>query len=146
MTLSDVYAVPGAAAGAAAAPVMLKKKAGAGPRARAQGASVPRVTTAAKVVWADLRESWWLPESIPTVVDMWRDRTPDVDRVPGGSELLHRAWSVYNVAVALPVVALLNLLVGVLTPVVFVLRHPARFLLAALVVAPIVAAVAAAAN
>lgn len=141
MTLSEAFAAPGAAADVAAAPVRLEKKAQAGPRARAQDASVPRVTAAAKVMWADLRGSWWLPESVPTVVEAWRTRWPDRDTVPGGSEVLYTAWAVYNHLLALPAVAVFNLLVGLLTPVIFAVRHPARLLLALLVVVPIVVAV-----
>ncbi len=144
MTLSEAFAAPVAAADVAAAPVRLEKKAQAGPRARAQGTSVPWVTAAAKVVWSDLRESWWLPASVPTVVKAWADRFPERDRVPGGSDALWMAWAVYNHAVMLPVVALMNLTVGLVTPVVWVLLNPARLALLLLVAVPLVVAVAAA--
>lgn len=143
MTLSEAFAAPAVAADVAAAPVTLQKRAQAGPRARAQGPSVPRVTAAAKVMWADLRESWWLPASVPTVAKAWSQRWPDRERVPGGSDVLYTAWAVYNHTLMLPVVALLNLAVGVLTPVVWVLLNPARLALLALVAIPIVVAVAA---
>ncbi len=102
-----------------------------------------KVIRAAKVVWSDVRDSWWLPASVPTVAKAWSERWPDRDRVPGGSEVLYTAWAAYNFAALLPV-ALFNLLVGVLTPLMFVLRHPARLALALLIAVPIVVAVAAA--
>ncbi len=144
MTLSEAFAAPVAAADVAAAPVVLEKKAQAGPRARARDTSVPRVTAAARVMWSDLRESWWLPATVPPVAKAWRGRWPDRDRVPGNSEVLYTAWAVYNHTVALPAVAILNLLVGALTPVVWTLAHPARLALAALITTLIAVAVAAA--
>jgi hypothetical protein len=144
VTISDAFPVDAAAAVPAAAPVSFKQEARPHVRMRTRSTSVPRVTAAAKVMWSDLRESWWLPESVPTVVEAWQTRWPDRDTVPGNSEVLYTAWSVYNHTLALPAVAVLNLLVGVLTPLVFVLRHPARLALALLVVVPIVVAVAAA--
>jgi hypothetical protein len=95
-------------------------------------------------MWADLRESWWLPASVPTVVGAWQERWPDRERVPGGSEVLYTAWAVYNHTAVLPVVALLNVAVGVITPVVWVLIHPARLALALLITTLITVAVAAA--
>ncbi len=143
MTISDAFPVDVAAAVPVAAPVRLEKEARAHARMRTRDASVPRVTAAANRVWADLRESWWLPASAPTITQAWRDRMPDPERVPGGSDLLYGAWMAYNHAALIPV-AVFNLLVGVLTPVLFVLRHPARLALALLIVVPIAVAVAAA--
>ncbi len=143
MTISDAFPVDVAAAVPAAAPVRLEKEARPHVRMRTRDASLPRVTAAAKVVWSDLRGSWWLPGSVPTVVEAWRERWPDRDDVPGESELLYTAWAGYNFAALVPI-ALFNLLVGALTPVLFVLRHPARLALAALLAALITVAVAAA--
>ncbi len=144
MTLSEAFAAPVAAADVAAAPVRLEKEARPGPRARAQGPSVPRVTAAAKVMWSDLRESWWLPASVPPVTKAWSERWPDRDRVPGNSEVLYTAWAVYNHTLMLPVVAVLNLAVGVATPLVWVVLNPARLALLLLIAIPLVVAVAAA--
>jgi hypothetical protein len=102
------------------------------------------VTAAAKVMWSDLRESWWLPASVPTVVEVWKTRWPDRDVVPGESEVLYTAWAVYNHTLVLPTVAVFNLLVGVLTPVMFVLRHPARLALALLIAGALTAVAVAA--
>ena len=144
MTISDAFPVDVAAARPAAAPVRLEKKARPHVRMRAQDASVPRVTAAAKVMWSDLLESWWLPGSIPTVAKAWSDRFPERDRVPGGSDALWMAWAVYNHAVMLPVVALLNVAVGVLTPLVWALLNPVRLALLLLIAGSLAAAVAAA--
>lgn len=143
MTISDAFPVDSAAAVPAAAPVRLEKEARPHVRMRTRDASVPRVTAAAKVMWADLRESWWLPASVPTFTQAWQERWPDRDRVPGGSEALYVGWAVYNHFALIPI-ALFNLLVGVLTPLMFVLRHPARLALTLLLGALITVAVAAA--
>ncbi len=144
MTISDAFPVDSAAAVPTASPVRLEKRASAHARMRARDTSVPRVTAAAKVMWADLRESWWLPASVPPVAKAWRGRWPDRDRVPGNSEVLYTAWAVYNHTVVLPVVAVLNLAVGVATPLVWVLLNPARLALLLLIAIPLVVAVAAA--
>ncbi len=143
MTISDAFPVDSAAAVPAAAPVRLQKEARPHARMRPRDTSVPRVTAAAKVMWSDLQGSWWLPSSVPTVVEAWRTRWPDRDKVPGGSDALYVAWAVYNHTLALPAVAVFNLLVGVLTPLLFVLRHPARLALAAVLAALVTAAIAA---
>lgn len=141
MTISDAFPVDVPAAVPAASPVRLEKRPRPHARMRTRDASLPRVTAAAKVVWSDLRDSWWLPESVPTVVQAWRERHPDFEKVPGGSDALYTVWVVYNHAALIPI-ALFNLLVGVLTPAMFVLRHPARLALALLLAALVATAIA----
>ncbi len=144
MTLSDAFAVPGVAAAATADRITLEKKARVGPRARAQEPSVHRVTAFRRVVWADLRASWWLPASVPTVKRAWAQRVPDRDRVPGNSDLLFRGWVVWNHTVGLAVPVAATVIAGVLAPLVFIAAHPARAALATLLIAILLAAVVAA--
>jgi hypothetical protein len=144
MTLSDVYAVPTAAAVPAAGRITLEKKAGARVRAGARDASVPRVTAFRCAVWADLRAAWWLPSSIPTVRRAWAQRVPDRDRVPGNSDLLYNGWLVWNHTIGLAVPVAATVIAGILAPLVFIAAHPARFALAALLVSTLIAAITAA--
>ncbi len=83
--------------------------------------------------WADLREAWWTPAALPTFSTAWTERMPDRDRVPGNNSLLYGGWVVYNLTVGLAVPAAVILLVGALTPLVWIARHPARLLLAAVI-------------
>ncbi len=142
MTFSDAFAAEEAAA-AVPKRRLRPSNAGVGPRARARGTSVPRVTARLKTIGADVVSAWWLPASLPTLSAAWADRTPDRSRVPGDNTVLYRGWLVYNHTVGLAVPAAALAVVGVLTPLVWVARHPARLLLAAAVVAAFVAAVAA---
>src|SRR5688572_4808460 len=136
VTLSDAFAVKAAAA--TPPPVTTgTQRARVGPRARARTTSVQRVTAAGKVMWSDLRRSWWLPSSLPTVHRAWAERNPDRSRVPGNSDALYWTWLVYNHLVALPAVAAVTVLLGVLTPTVWILRHPGRLLLATAIATPI---------
>lgn len=144
MTISDAFPVDSVAAVPAASPARVKKKAGPHARMRARTASVPRVTAAAKVMWSDLRGSWWLPASVPTVARAWAQRWPDRDRVPGNSEPLYVAWAVWNLAIALPAAVLATAVAGLLAPALFVLSHPARAAFAALLAVIVYAAVVAA--
>lgn len=139
MTLSDAFPVDVAAATRRQSPEAAPQRGRLHARMRARGLSVPRVTAAFKVVGADLRESWWVPPSLPTVARAWSERFPDRDRVPGDHVALYCAWLVYNHTIGLLVPALALALVGVLTPLVWVARHPARLLLTAVVVVPVVA-------
>jgi hypothetical protein len=83
--------------------------------------------------WADLRDAWWTPASLPTFRTAWAERIPDRDRVPGGNAALYHGWTVYNhtIGLAAPLAALL--IVGTLTPLLWIARHPARLLLAAVI-------------
>lgn len=81
----------------------------------------------------DLRDAWWTPASLPTFQRAWAERMPDRDRVPGGNGLLYAGWVVYNHTFGLAVPAAVIALVGALTPLVWLARHPARLLLAAVI-------------
>jgi hypothetical protein len=81
----------------------------------------------ADVLWADFTGAWgWR-----ALAGLWQHRVPAVEDVPGESRALRAAWVAYN-HVALVVVCLLAV-------VVWVLLHPARFLLAAVIAAPLIA-------
>jgi hypothetical protein len=58
---------------------------------------------------------------------------PDRDRVPGDNSVLYAGWVAYNwtVGLAVPLAALA--VVGTLTPLLWIARHPARLLLAAVI-------------
>jgi hypothetical protein len=99
----------------------------------AVGKAVGKVGDLAALFWADLRSAWWTPSSLPTLARAWADRMPDRDRVPGGNAVLYRGWVVYNHTLALLVPALVLALVGVLTPLVWAARHPARLALTGLI-------------
>lgn len=139
MTLSDVFAVDSAAATPRKSPAAPAGGAQAHARMRARGPIVHRVTTAAGVVWGDLLDCWWTPASLPTLEQAWADRTPDIARVPGENPALHRAWVAYNHTLGLLVPALAVLLVGALTPLIWISRHPARLLLAIALLVPLIA-------
>lgn len=131
MTLSDAF---GAAEAVAAEPIRRVREpdvAQAHVRMRAQGTSLHSVTNHLKVIGAGVASAWWLPDTIPTLAEAWGGRVPDRSRVPADNEVLYRAWVVYNHTIGLAVPAVALLLVGVLTPAVWVARHPARLLLAA---------------
>lgn len=111
-------------------------------RMRARGyRSLPvagKVADWAAVAGADFASAWWTPTSLPTLQTAWAERMPDRGRVPGDNGLLYAGWVVYNHTVALAVPAAVLAVVGVLTPLVWVARHPARLVLAALIAAPLV--------
>ncbi len=143
MTISDAFAPAAAAVDVRKSPEAVGGKAQAHARMRAQGTSVQRVTNAGKVMWVDLRECWWLPESLPTLGRAWADRFPDRARVPGDSDALYRAWVVYNHTLGLAVPAVALAVVGVLAPLVWVSRHPARLTLALLISTALIAIIVA---
>lgn len=84
--------------------------------------------------WADLRAAWWTPASLPTLARAWSERMPDRERVPGNNGLLFGGWVLYSHTVGLAVPAAVAALVGVLAPVVWAARHPARLALMSLIV------------
>ncbi|MGI5247625.1 hypothetical protein [Dactylosporangium sp. CA-139066] len=88
---------------------------------------------------ADLRDAWWTPAALPTFSTAWAERMPDRDRVPGGNTALYAGWIAYNhtVGLAVPLAALA--VVGVLTPLLWIARHPARLLLAAVITTALIA-------
>ncbi len=143
MTLSEAFGAAPVAAAEPVRPVRAPDVARVHVRMRARGTSVPRVTGRLKVVGADVASAWWLPASLPTLSRAWAERVPDRTRVPADNGVLYRGWVVYNHTVGLVVPALALLVVGVLTPAVWIARHPARLLLATALVAAFIAAVAA---
>ncbi|MER7280453.1 hypothetical protein ABT369_39050 [Dactylosporangium sp. NPDC000244] len=91
--------------------------------------------------WADLRDAWWTPASLPTFSTAWAERMPDRDRVPGGNAALYASWVAYNWSVGLAVPLAALAVVGLLTPILWIARHPARLLLAAVITTALVALV-----
>lgn len=104
--------------------------AGAPVRARVAGTESDRkwavrswLGARAGTVAADVRAAWLWFGRPPTLAELWAGRVPSRDRVPGGNAGLWVAWVGFNHLV-LPVFA-------VAWPLLFVLAHPARLLLAA---------------
>lgn len=143
MTISDVFAAAAPAAERSDSPEAAAGRVRVHARMRARGyrslSVVRKIVDVAAVVWADLRSAWWTPVSLPTLRQAWAARMPDRDRVPGDNALLYRGWVAYNHSVALAVPALALALVGLLTPLVWAARHPARFVLTAVIVTSTVA-------
>lgn len=151
-TVSEILAAAPAAAAGAEAPAAVPNVRGvpARPRAREsitdtdsnRNEAVPvvsvggrvriaaRVKAAAGSVKSDVSGAWVWRGDPPTLRDLWRDRIPDITRVPGESTVLHRAWVVGN-HVALPVTAYLTLLT-------WSFQHPLRYPLAALLAGPVI--------
>ncbi len=88
MTFSDAFAVGSTAADVAAAPAAPKEKARPHARMRARDTSLRRVTHGFKVMRADLLDSWWTPQSLPTVKRAWGKRIPDREGGPGKNVFL----------------------------------------------------------
>jgi hypothetical protein len=85
----------------------------------------------------DLRSKWYWPESLPRLGEVWATRIPDRSSVPGENGVLYAGWLVYNhtFRLAVPVMALI--VVGAATGALWIADHPARFLLAASIVTPL---------
>jgi hypothetical protein len=83
--------------------------------------------------WADLRDAWWTPASLPTWRIAWAERMPDRDRVPGNNSALYAGWVAWNHTIGLAVPLAAIAVVGALAPLLWIVRHPARFLLAAII-------------
>lgn len=79
---------------------------------------------------SDLANAWVWRGSPPTLADLWANRVPDREAVPGQNRALWTAWIVFN--------HLALIWTALLAVPLWVLQHPARTLLAAAVVAPIV--------
>ncbi len=135
MTLSDAFGVAPVVAAEPVRPVRRPDVAQVHARMRARDVSVPRVTARLKTVGADVGSAWWLPASLPTLSAAWADRVPDRSRVPGDNAVLYRGWVGYNHTVGLAAPAVALAVVGVLAPLVWIARHPARLLLTAAIVA-----------
>jgi hypothetical protein len=82
---------------------------------------------------SDLRDAWFMPASLPTFQIAWAERMPDRDRVPGSNAVLYAGWVAWNHTVGLAIPLAVLAIVGVLTPLVWIARHPARFLLTAVI-------------
>jgi hypothetical protein len=103
------------------------------------GKILARVRRAGHTVAADFRTAWWTPASLPTVAHVWHNLTPDIERVPGKSDVLQGFWTAYNIFVALPAVLLATGLIGALSTAAWVLTNPARAGLAFVLTATAVA-------
>lgn len=144
MTISDAFPAPAAAAGTAAAPAAPPERARPHARMRAReyrSRSVMVNTFAGwgRQTWSDLRDAWWTPAALPTFQTAWAERMPDRERVPGSNSLLYAGWVVYNHTIGLAVPLIGLAVVGVLTPILWIARHPARLLLAAVITTALVA-------
>lgn len=83
----------------------------------------------ARTVAADFAGAWWWHGSPPSLAELWANRIPDLNCVPGRNRLLWAAWAVYNHAVAA--------VMAVTYPVLWWAAHPARMLLTAAVAVPL---------
>ena len=83
-----------------------------------------------RTVAADVAGAWLWRGAPPALADLWRSRVPALDEVPGANRLLWAGWTVYNHVVLAPV--------AVSYVALWVLAHPARFGLAAVVAAPLI--------
>ncbi|GAA0719691.1 hypothetical protein Drose_05995 [Dactylosporangium roseum] len=135
MTISDAFPVAAAAADAAADPAERPEKARVHARMRAREyRSLSVLVNFRRQVWADLRDAWWMPASLPTFQTAWAERMPDRDRVPGGNGVLYAGWVAYNHTVGLLIPAVALAVVGALTPILWAARHPARLALLTVIV------------
>lgn len=137
-TVSEALRAAAPAAAVVAAPVADPVRAGGvptGPRARvavtARDGKIRRLVAGFWfLVRGDADASWWARRSAPTLREVWAVRMPALDRVPGRSRGLWVAWLLFNHAVAIPATVVLN-------PLMFVLQHPARLLLALVLLSPL---------
>ena len=133
MTISDAFAVEtGSGSRSGSAPVAVEEaRVGSGPRARVAPRSVlvNIFGSWGRQTWSDLRDAWWTPAALPTFQQAWAERMPDRDRVPGNNSALYALWVGYNHSIGLAVPLAAVLLVGALTPLLWIARHPARLAL-----------------
>lgn len=133
-------AFPGSVAAAAgpAAPTVRLEKARPHARMRAREYGSRSVMVNTFVGWgrqaaSDLRDAWFMPASLPTFKVAWAERMPDRDTVPGSNAALYAGWVAYNHTVGLLIPAVALAIVGALTPILWIARHPARLLLTAVI-------------
>lgn len=88
------------------------------------------VRRTARVVTSDVAGAWVWRGSPPTLRDLWAERIPDIDRVPAANVALWAGWVVFN--------HLALLWTAALSIPLWVLQHPMRTALAALLAAPLV--------
>lgn len=86
-----------------------------------------RLAAALRIMWADIRGSWWAPASLPTISAAWAHRVPDRSRVPGDSPILWWGWVAWTHSVGLVAPVAGAALMGMVGTAVWVLSHPARF-------------------
>lgn len=142
-TLSDVFAAAAPADSHEATPNRPRVHARMRTREYRSPRVVSKVADVARTAGADLVSAWWMPASLPTLQRAWADRMPDRETVPGGNEALYRGWVAYNHTVGLAVPAVAVLVVGLLTPLVWAARHPARLGLAIALITPLIVLLAA---
>lgn len=144
MTISSAFPVDVAAAEVPAPPSAEGQRARAHARMRAREYPSPSVMVNTLVGWgrqagADLRGAWFMPASLPTFQTAWTERMPDRERVPGDNGALYAGWIAYNHSVGLLIPAVALAVVGLLTAVLWIARHPARLLLAAVITTALIA-------
>lgn len=86
-------------------------------------------------VRSDVAGAWPWSEAPPSLRDLRDDRKAQADAVPDASRGLQIAWTVYNTAVVIPVSAVVYVLL-------WIVQHPARLLLTAAILVPLIAAIA----
>lgn len=132
-TVSDVLAAAEVAAAAHGSASPLSDSAG-GAGAPVRDARATRARTritqrVARLVISDLSGAWVWRDYPPALRQVVAGRIP-ADRVPGGSTPLRAVWVAWNVAVAVPTTAVLYVLA-------WMLQHPARAGVLAVVTGPI---------
>ncbi len=138
MTISSAFGGNPAAATHPAPPVEGVEEARLHARMRAREYGSRSVLVNSLVDWgrqtgADLRDAWFMPASLPTFKVAWAERIPDRDTVPGSNGFLYWGWVAYNHSFGLAVPLLALAVVGTLTPILWIFRHPARLLLTAII-------------
>lgn len=138
MTISSAFPGSAAAAGRPAAVAAPTERARAHARMRTREYGSRSVLVNSFAGWgrqtlADLRDAWFMPASLPTLKTAWVERMPDRDTVPGSNAALYASWVFYNHTVGFAVPLLALALVGTLTPLLWIARHPARLLLTAVI-------------
>jgi hypothetical protein len=127
ITVGDVFTAETAAAEPGGTSSGPEQGAGApaGPRVARTHARILATVVAVKDA---LIQSWVLTDTPPSLREVVRARIPD--EVPGGSDPLRAGWVAWNFAVAIPTTAVLYALA-------WMLQHPARAAVLALVVGPV---------
>lgn len=133
-TVSDVVAAAGGAAAGGGGPSAATDNA---PGARSRDtrdvrarARIPVTQRKGNRLTSDMSKAWVWKSSPPSLRQVIDGRTPDPGQVPAGSTPLRAGWVVWNVCVAVPTTALLYVLA-------WLLQHPARAALVAIVAGPI---------
>lgn len=113
---------------------------GAGGRARVRARVASTQSNHKILVWvrsvgstvvSDVTQAWPIRSHAPSPYDLWQNRIPALDRVPGENRPLWVAWIAFNHVALVAGVAL--------SLPLWLLGHPARTLLAAAVTAPLFA-------